>query len=110
LSAGRGDRNRCNFMQDGCGCQRFNARGDGVSPIQIVHRPQMGIIRLEIFDPRDLVPGDFEIERRLSVRQHLNNKQGNIQDAIRDKRVLGPEPFVFAKDEKNLPFIFFRWY
>ncbi len=85
------------MINDGRCRQRFIAFREIVGPIQVIHRPRMGIIRPKIFYPGDLVPGNFEIEGRLSVRQQLNNKQGDIQGIARDKRVLGPEPLVPAE-------------
>jgi len=49
-------------MNDGCGGQCLDAGSDRAGPVQVVHRPVMGIFRRIILDPGDPVAGNFEVE------------------------------------------------
>ena len=85
------------LVDDGSRRQGFDVAGQDAAPVQIFHRPVMGIVRAEIPDPGEAVPGDPEIKGRRGIRHRLNRKKRNIKRVVGQKRVLGPEPVSVAE-------------
>jgi hypothetical protein len=94
------------LVDDGSRRQGFDVAGQDAAPVQIFHRPVMGIVRAEIPDPGEAVPGDPEIKGRRASGTGLNRKKMNIKRVDRQKRVLGPEPSPSPKDVTKRPFFF----